>query len=140
MNFKEIQKTRPDLRYSKKLYRILFEQTSDYVLVLELVGPPEAPPIIIDANEAALEKHGYSREELIGQPITFLDRMSENEMAERHRLVQKGGTIHFEAIHTCKNGSTFYADVALQHIDINGRHLPRCAHSRHRQAPCAGRT
>lgn len=111
------------IRYSEEHYRALFEQTSDYVLILEF-GLPDAAPIIVDASEAAFKKHGYTREEMIGKSISFIDKaMTEEILKERLDLVHNGGITHFESIHTCKDGSTFYADVALQHVYIDGRHL-----------------
>jgi len=51
---------------SEARYRTLFDQARDSILLLEMV--PDGVPVILDANEAALHMHGYSREEIIGKP------------------------------------------------------------------------
>ena len=110
------------LQNSEAHYKTLFEQTLDYVLILELAAGEV--PVIVDASEAALAKHGYSRAELIGKPISFLDKsMSEAELKERLSLVAAGGPIHFEAEHQCKDGTSFPVDVAMQHVAIGGKSL-----------------
>jgi len=110
------------LRASEKKFRALFEQTADYVLVLD---PADGNvPIIIDGNEAAFRKHGYSRDELIGQPISIIDpHATEEELENRICLVRAGGLIHFEAEHICKDGTSFSVDVAVQAVTINGKNL-----------------
>ncbi|MDT8377212.1 MAG: PAS domain S-box protein, partial [Mariprofundaceae bacterium] len=94
----------------------LFENVTDYALLLE---PREsAPPIIVDANTAAFEKHGYRREEMIGQPITLLETASSaEEIGERLRLIQQGETAHFEVEHVCRDGSTFFAESACRRLE-----------------------
>ena len=49
---------------SEGKYRSLFEQAGDYILMLEV--KEDVGLVIADANEAACEIHGYTREELIG--------------------------------------------------------------------------
>ena len=103
-------------------YKVLFEQTADYAFVLETHS--EGPPIIIDGNEAAFEKHGYSRSELIGKPITFLDRgASKKLMAKRISRLQSGKLVHFEVEHTCKDDSSFWAEVAARRVIIDTREM-----------------
>jgi PAS domain S-box-containing protein len=112
-----------ELEISEARYRTLFEQTADYVLVLE---PSYAGPlIIIDANEAAFRKFGYSRSEMIGKPVTFLDReaASKELVSERLRLLKTEKLVHFEVEHVCKDGSTFWADVAIKCATIGGQDL-----------------
>lgn len=110
------------LEISEARYRTLFEQTADYVLVLE--PNDEGPPIITDANEAAFVKFGYARSELIGKPITFLDRGSSKDIIfERTRLLRTGMLAHFEVEHVRKDGSTFWADVAARCVTIGGKNL-----------------
>jgi len=109
-------------RESEERYKILFEQTADYVLILD---PTQGDiPVITDANEAAFRKHGYSRDEMIGQPVSMLDvQLTKEEVEKRTRLVQSGKLVHFEAEHRCKDGTTFYVDVAIQKVVIGGKAL-----------------
>jgi len=110
------------LRQSEERYRMMFEQTADYVLVMQPVEG--GPPLIVDANPAAFEKHGYSRDELLGKPITFLDtHVSKDEVIDRLRQLGMGKQIQFESNHTCRDGSTFCAEVAARQVSIGGESL-----------------
>lgn len=100
----------------EKRFYALFQSVADYAIVLEF--PKSGPPVIVDANEAAFEKHGYTREEMIGQPVTLIDRqVSEQQMLQARRQIQRGETVHFESVHTCKDGSTFTVDVATRRVE-----------------------
>ena len=110
------------LRLSEKRYRVLFEQATDYVLVLAEDG--ENHPIIIDANQAAFEKHGYTADELIGKPISFLDvGVSRDQVLERLRLLRTGKVAHFESEHRCKDGSTFWAEVTARLVNAGAKNM-----------------
>ncbi len=104
------------LRESEARYRMLFEQAGDYVLLLEAV--PDGPPIIADANEAALTAHGYSREEVLGRPITLLEpELSHEDNARRHEQIGKSGRVaSFQVGHHRKDGSTFDAEVQVRYV------------------------
>lgn len=110
------------LKQSEERYKALFEQTADYVLVLD---PTQGEiPIIVDGNSAAFLKHGYQKDELIGQPISILDaNLNEAMVEERVQGVQSNQPIHFEAEHRRKDGSTFFVDIALQKVTIGGKDL-----------------
>lgn len=112
-------RTSERLVHDEKILRALFQSVSDYALVLEIQD--DGPPLIADANHAALVKHGYTRDELIGQPITLIDKHSSiDSMNTILAKILQGGTVRFEVMHSCKNGSTFYADVAAQLIQGEG--------------------
>ena len=98
---------------SERKFRALFESAGDYALVLEL--QPSGPPIIVDGNHAFFRKHGYTRKELIDQPITIVETAaSAGHIAERIRMVSKGVMVRFEVEHLCKDGSTFIADAVAK--------------------------
>lgn len=110
------------LKLSEEKYRILFQRVLDYILVLE--PQSDGPPIIIDANEAAFEKYGYSREEMIGKPISFLDtEMSEAELEKRMLAIATGESFRFQAQHRCKDGSVFSVEIIGQMISIDDRKI-----------------
>lgn len=100
-------------------YRALFEDAGDYILVLSH-PTGDQPPIIIDANTAALMRHGYAREELVGKSILFIDTPEAFEINRgigASIMHQKGPTI-FESVHRCKDGSTFPVEVSARLIQI----------------------
>lgn len=108
------------LQDSEKRYRQIFQQAVDYIIMLELA--PGGPPVIADASEAAFEKHGYTREEMIGKPITLLDAdATGNQMAEIMRILMERKIAHFEAEHVRKDGQRFTVEVNAKLIDIGGK-------------------
>ena len=112
----ERRKALEKLRESEERHRLLFEQARDSIMLLEL--PPEGAPVIIDANAAALRIHGYSREELIGRPISFLDTD-----IPASSLREPAGSLTFETKHRHKNGSVIDLEVSLEDIVAGGKQL-----------------
>jgi len=110
------------LARERLLFSTLFESAADYALLLEI--QESGPPIIINANSAAFIRHGYSREEMIGKPITLLDtKSSAKQVKKRLGDIKKGGIVHFEVEHACKDGSTFIAESASSLVVIDENHL-----------------
>jgi PAS domain S-box-containing protein len=100
---------------NEQKFRALFESAGDYALVLQL--HESGPPIIVDGNAAFFEKHGYTRKELIGQPVTLIETASSaGHIEQRKELVKSGDIVHFEVEHVCKNGSTFIADAVVRMV------------------------
>lgn len=113
------KQTQERLALSEERYRLLFEQAADYVLVLE--DDDDRPPIIVDANQAALERHGYTADELVGKPITFLAQMTKKTVLERLQQLRAGKRIVFESEHKCKDGSSFPAEVIARQAQVGDR-------------------
>jgi len=108
------------LRESEERFRTLFDHAADYILIIDPFH--EDGPIIVDANESAFKMHGYTREELIGKPITFLDDPSQQKyIKERSKRIMKGEPITFETIHVRKDGSKFPVEVSARLIKIAGK-------------------
>ncbi|RJR15349.1 MAG: PAS domain S-box protein [Nitrospiraceae bacterium] len=104
------------LKESETKFRTLFNQASDSIFLLSFATEGL---IIEDTNDAAVTMHGYSREEMIGKPISFLDDPdTKKHVQERKRRVQKGETLSFEGRHVRKDGTTFPVDVSAQLICI----------------------
>lgn len=87
-------------------YRLLSESAHDMVLFVGLDGR------IIEANRAASDLHGYTREELLKMNIRELRPQGEGpgirELLERARRE----SILFESMHLRKDGSTFPVEVS----------------------------
>lgn len=95
------------------LYRIIFEQARDSILVLEL--PHGGLPLIRDANPAALILHGYSREELVGKPVTVL-----GASLNRGRLARLngGGSAAFEVLQKRRDGTRLITEVTARNLEF----------------------
>jgi len=105
------------LRSSEARYKALFEQAGDYILLMEI--PEGKTPIIRDVNSSALRVLGYSKDELVGKQISFLDSNSNSETT--YSLVQKlrGGKQNtFETTHRRKDGSLIYVEALIKPVKI----------------------
>jgi PAS domain S-box-containing protein len=119
----EHRRAADEVREGEDRYRMLFEQARDSILLLEL--QPDGPPTIRDANTAALRMHGYSRDELIGKPISFLDAEEDAapEIAARLRLLEDSGSEVFEVRHRRRDGSVLVAEAAVRQLAVDGKRL-----------------
>lgn len=108
------------VRECEERYRLIFQQATDYVLVLEF--SPDGPPVIVDASNSAFEMHGYSRNELLGKPINFLEtEESKSKVPDRMRLLMADKRAHFEVERLDRDGGKFYVEVNAAIITVNGK-------------------
>jgi two-component system nitrate/nitrite sensor histidine kinase NarX len=102
---------------SEEEYRNIFEAASDGLVIYDIELDS-----VIEANPAACEMHGYTRQEFIGlNPAVFI-------LPESHALfmkqVQAAGLDRvFESliVHIRKDGSSFHAEVRRSLISYRGR-------------------
>ncbi len=85
-------------------FRKLFEYSNDIVLFIGLDGR------IIDANQAALEKYGYSKEELLVMTVFDLHRDEDCKLIEEQLSAVFVG-IALETIHYGKSGISFPVEI-----------------------------
>jgi PAS domain S-box-containing protein len=74
-------------------------------------------PIIVYCNKVVADQHGYSREELIGKPISFLTQwMGHNSdyLGEVQAALRAGRTFQYEDEVTRRDGSTFWLGVSIR--------------------------
>ena len=107
------------LRDSEERFRTLFDMASDCILLLEPSRDGEA--VIVDANIAAGEMHGYTRDELIGKPIVFLNAPeSLKQSPELVKRLMDGHAATFEIKHVRKDGIVFPVEVSAKLIYLGG--------------------
>jgi len=94
-----------------------FEHARDILLVLDAVSGR-----VIDANEAAVEAYGYTREELRELDV-FALRADPSDVPQQMAAANAGGVL-FEARHRRKDGRTFDVEVSSRgHETSSGRLL-----------------
>jgi PAS domain S-box-containing protein len=121
-NITERKRAEQVLLESEEKYRTLFEQAGDYTLILE--AQSTGVPIILDANTAALQIHGYTREEIIGKPITFLDEESGiDSVLSRSIKLLNNEKLTFETKHRRKDGSTIDVEVSIKRVKVGSKNL-----------------
>jgi PAS domain S-box-containing protein len=110
------------LQESENRFRTLFEQAGDSILVLEIPSD-RGPPIIRDVNARTLEIYGWTREELLGQPVSFLDPDPQFPTGNAERLSTLGsaGRAGFATRHRCKDGAIRDFDCAARETQIGSR-------------------
>jgi PAS domain S-box-containing protein len=108
------------LKESESRFRTLFNQASDCILLLDPYYRAES--VIVDANDAACEMHGYAKEEMLGRPVRFLDAPdSGSGTAERFGKLILGEKVSFEVMHKRKNGELFPVEVNAQMVMLGDK-------------------
>lgn len=102
-------------------FRLLFERSSDAIWLLE----PIAPWTILNCNSSACRMHGYSREELIGQPISMLssERAKSRPSDQQHQPVRAVEVAQAEDVHRHKDGRLIYVEYSTAFVTVEGREL-----------------
>ncbi len=110
------------IRESEAKYRSLFEYAGDYIFVFEV--PPDGVPIIRDANSSALKMHGYSRDELIGKPLSIIDKQIDPAFTKVFmKEISADKPFVFEAKHQRKDGSLFDVEASAIKMKIGNETL-----------------
>jgi diguanylate cyclase (GGDEF)-like protein/PAS domain S-box-containing protein len=100
-----------------KRYQLLSQHARDIVLFIQPNGR------IVEANDAAMESYGYSREELLSLTIHDLqDKSVIAQMDEQMGQDSRYGFL-FEATHRRKDDSRFPVEMSLQGASIDGETL-----------------
>lgn len=101
-----------ELKKSEEKYRSLIQQASDGILIYSFEGR------ILDCNEIALKQTGYSREELLGLPISKLIKEEEAKIKPfKFDDLQKGIHVIMERNIIGKNGN-------LVSLEVNSKMMP----------------
>ncbi|MEW5959516.1 MAG: PAS domain S-box protein, partial [Chloroflexota bacterium] len=109
--------TEAELRRSEQKYRNLFEQASDSIFIVDPVTRQ-----ILDANENAARRLGYSRAELLRLRLDDID--SPAVVARHASLIQEllaAGYIIFEHLHRRKDGAEIPVEISSRVIELDGR-------------------
>ncbi len=102
------------LKASEEKFRTLVNQTIDMLLLHEPDGT------IVEVNRTAVEKYGYSREELLDMNVADLDPDYKNRVQSSafQRPLALNESHHFEARQQRKDGTIFPAEVVVTKIKL----------------------
>ena len=104
------------LRESEERYRMLFNNTADAILILDLAGK------VIDVNDQACQQYGYAREDLLKLHITDIDTPEDAvNAASRIALLDSQGQASFEALHRNAQGDTIPVEVRATRVLLDGQ-------------------
>ena len=94
-------------------FKLLSEHSRDIILFVE-----HADGHILEANAAAVQAYGYSRDELLNLTIKDLRTSDTRELTASQMAQADAGGILFETSHRRKDGSTFPVEVSSQGATI----------------------
>ena len=111
----ELKSREEELQKSEQMFRHLFNNSPDAILIIQEDGK------IIDANEVALNRYGYSLEEFLTITPNHLapERLIKSIPEKFKNALQQ--PMHFEWVHMKKNGEEFPVEIHSKPIWINGR-------------------
>jgi PAS domain S-box-containing protein len=116
----ELEQVQGDLKKSENRYRLLFDSGADLVLVSEVAGAG-APGKIVEANEVACQRLGYTKEEF--RELTPLEIVIPKDRRKFPALTQQPATetsILFEATFITKDGAPIPAETSTHTFEFDG--------------------
>lgn len=118
----ERQRAQKKLRESELMYRTLFEQSPDAIIVIDFeTGLP------MDYNEAACLQFGCSPDELSKTKLAdFTVPETAEDTARALEEIRHKGHATFETRHRNKDGGIRHVHVSVQAMDIDGRNAAHC--------------
>lgn len=92
---------------SEEEYRNIFEAVSDGLVIYDL-----GLDAVVEANPAACEMHGYTRQEFVGLNLAaFLLPENQAEFREQSQTAEPGNVFEAPIVHLRKDGSAFHVEV-----------------------------
>ncbi|HLO33594.1 MAG TPA: PAS domain S-box protein [Anaerolineales bacterium] len=102
---------------SEEEYRNIFEAASDGLVIYDI-----GTDSVVEANSAACEMHGYTRQEFIGlNPAVFMLPESHALFREQVRTTEPGSVFEGLIVHIHRDGSPFHVEVRRSVINYRGR-------------------
>jgi PAS domain S-box-containing protein len=116
--FTERKRAEDALKRSESDYRHLFNNANDAILIFESEGE-----IILEANAAACDIYGYSRDELIGTSLKRLTKSVPAGESQIKELLDAGTFSNYESIHFNNKGEEIYFLINSSVIDYQDRQV-----------------
>lgn len=106
------------LSESEERFRRIFEQNFSVMLILDFETGK-----IVDANPAACDFYGWTKEEMLQKTIWQINVLSEDDCREQMSLVQNLNRTHFNFTHRKADGSLCEVDVFSTAIEQGNQKL-----------------
>jgi len=104
------------LKRSEEKYRLVFDSANDAIFINDEEGR------ILTVNNLAVERLGYTRQELMSMKVSQVDSPGEGRhAAERIAKVMETGRLRFETVHQRKDGSLVPTEVSSRRIVWDGK-------------------
>jgi PAS domain S-box-containing protein len=124
----EQKRAREAAEESRTRFQMLFNSSADALFLLDPHSRP-VPGLIVDCNGAACEMNGYTRGELVGQPIALLNEPltprapSASEPPTYLAQLRIAGRLRHTRSHVRKDGSVYSVDASNSLVSMGGREL-----------------
>lgn len=106
-----------DRKEAEEQYHEIFDATSDGLIIHDANGG-----VIVEANPAACQMHGYAREEFIGlHPTQIIHPDFHNVFSEYLQTIRRGESFQTEAEDLRKDGTSFHIAVHGTPIMYKGK-------------------
>src|SRR3990172_1383754 len=97
-------------------YQSIFEAVIDGLIVADM-----DTGIVIEANPAACLMHNFTREEIVGLPLTALIHIkNQNAFSEKLQQIQTGGHLDYRTLDRRRDSSSFSSEWRLRVFDYQG--------------------
>ena len=119
---REQEESAARLRESEKRFRQLFDSGSDAIFVAE-VRPDGPPGRLIEVNDIACRRLGYSREELLQMSPDDIDAPEHGRADDPEflRKLQQDGHAIIERVHVAKDGHHIPVEINVHMFTLAGR-------------------
>ncbi len=104
-----------ELRESEARYRSLYHTIADGIFVIGEDGR------IADANDSACAQLRYTREELLGMPVSAVSAGPDFNLGELLDRLRGAGSLSYETAHRRKDGVTIPVELSVALIEYRGR-------------------
>lgn len=105
-----------ELRRAESYYRMIFDHSSDPIVLASSDGK------ILDANPAAMDIYGYSREEFLEKYNSDLAQPDQvTRVPERIERVFREGYTSYETAHKAKDGRVLFLDAHTTKVTYEGK-------------------
>ena len=118
----ERQRAAEEIQKREERYRLLFARAGDGIFILEGEGAQLGR--ILDANQAAIDNHGYSREELLSMKVQ--DLLSPGTPGPGQEIIdriERGEWAQMEVMHRTKGGEDILLEASVGKYSYGGQNL-----------------
>jgi len=119
---KELEDAYEALSESEEKFRELFNRANDIITLSELTEDG-MPGKFIEVNNAALQRLGYSRDELLNMtPLDIIQKRIEDTPNNAQKIREEGSS-RFEAVHIAKDGSKIPVEINTHLFKFKGKNV-----------------
>ena len=77
---------------------------------------------VLYVSDSTCQRHGYSREELLGMTIFELDPSQSPDAWKKHwQEIKEQGSLTFESVHRTKQGEVFPVELSVNYVECGGQ-------------------